>query len=112
MIFELREYTAAEGAHEKLLDRFERHTFDLFERHGIHLLDFWVERDDPRRVVYIATFDNEQQRTDAWANFAADPQWQRVKADSERDGRVVDEMRSRVLTRPAGASVPATDPHH
>lgn len=106
MIFELREYTAADGAHHRLADRFEQHTFSLFERHGVRLIDFWVDRDDPRRIVYLAGFDDEQQRTAAWAAFAADPQWQRVKAESERAGPIVAEMRSTVLQRPAFAPTP------
>lgn len=111
MIFELREYTAAKGAQEKLLDRFERHTFDLFERHRIRLLGFWTERDDPQRVIYVATFDDEQHRKDAWANFTADPEWQQVKAESESNGPLVEEMHSRVLTRPGMVTHPAIETH-
>lgn len=100
MIYELREYTAVPGAAEALNERFARDTLDIFVSNGIHVLGFWHEAGDPGRIVYLAAFADEQERSNAWARFKADETWQRVKAESEAGGPIVAEQNSRVLEAP------------
>lgn len=98
MLFEMREYVAAPGAADRLHRRFADHTLALFERHGLEVVGFWTDRDDPGRIVYVLRFPDAEARDRAWAAFGADPQWKQVKAESERDGPVVSEMHSRLLS--------------
>ncbi|WP_421617233.1 NIPSNAP family protein [Brevibacillus sp. TJ4] len=97
MIYELREYHAAEGKTEALHARFRDETMDLFLRHGISVLGFWTRKDDPSILVYLCRFDSEEQKQAAWAAFAADPDWIRVKKQSESAGPLTTKMVSHVL---------------
>ncbi len=100
MIYELREYTAAPGRAEHLHERFRRHTLDLFARHGLNVAGYWYDGEDSARIVYLLTFPDEASRDAAWADFQADPDWQRAKDDSETEGPIVAEMSSRTLVSP------------
>lgn len=100
MIYELREYVAAPGRADDLHARFRDHTFDLFTKHAIDLVGYWTVEADPGRIVYLARFADADAKKDAWAAFQADPDWQRVKAESEADGAIVAEMSSRTLASP------------
>lgn len=100
MIYELREYVAEPGAADRLRARFAEHTLDLFERHGLTVAAYWHDPADESRVVYVLSFPDEPARQAAWAAFQADPEWKRVKTESEKDGPVVREMHSRLLTTP------------
>ena len=98
MIYELREYVAADGATDKLHARFADHTLDLFAKHDMAVTGFWRDAENPGTVVYVLRFPDEQTRNDAWAAFQSDPEWKEVKAASEADGPIVTEMTSRLLT--------------
>ena len=99
MIYELREYVAVPGAVGALHARFADHTFGLFARHGLDVIGYWADRDDADRIVYLLSFTDAAAQRAAWEAFLADPEWQRVKADSEADGKIVAEMHSRTLDR-------------
>jgi hypothetical protein len=99
MIYELREYVAVPGRADALHARFADHTLGLFARHGMRVAGFWTDRADRDRVVYLLAFPDAEAQRAAWAAFQADPDWQRVKAESEADGKIVAEMHSRTLDR-------------
>ncbi|MGX1097411.1 NIPSNAP family protein [Amorphus sp. MBR-141] len=98
MIFELRNYKATPGSVDKLHRRFEDHTLALFARHGISLVGFWVPEEDEERIVYLVRFESDAARKAAWDAFQADPDWKRVKAESEADGPIVASLDSMVLS--------------
>ncbi|HEX6444126.1 MAG TPA: NIPSNAP family protein [Streptosporangiales bacterium] len=100
MIYELREYVAADGMADRLHARFADHTFGLFAEHGLELAGFWTDAADQARIVYLLRFPDETARREAWAGFQNDPKWKQVKAESEADGPIVAEMTSRILTTP------------
>ena len=97
MIFELREYHAAEGKTEALHARFRDHTLELFERHGIEVAGFWSRKDDPSILVYVCRFESEEKRKAAWEAFGTDPDWIRVKKESESSGPLTTKMVSHTL---------------
>jgi hypothetical protein len=99
VIHELREYTATPGSAAALHRRFADHTFTLFARHGIEMVDFWSDRAEPDRIVYLVRFPDEDARARAWRAFGQDPEWLEVKAASEAHGPLVATMTSRVLDR-------------
>ena len=91
MIYEYRVYEAAPGKLEALNARFRNHTLGIFERHGIKNIGYWTASvgDYSDRLIYIVAFEDASQRERAWAAFRADPEWNRVRAESEVDGALV-----------------------
>ena len=45
---------------------------------------------------YVVRFDDLAHRERAWAAFGADPEWHRVRAESERDGPIVARIRNEI----------------
>lgn len=97
MIYELREYVTVPGRMPALQARFADHTMALFRRHGLEVYGFWHDPKDENRLVYMLRFADEEAMKSAWSAFQNDPDWQRAKADSEKDGKIVTEIHSRVL---------------
>jgi hypothetical protein len=97
VIYELREYVAVPGAMPKLQARFADHTLALFQRHHMEVAGFWHDPKDENRLVYLLRFADEAALKQAWSAFQNDPEWQRVKAESEKDGPIVAELHSRIL---------------
>lgn len=97
MIYEIRDYQATPETVDALHDRFRANTLPFFERHGIEVLGFWIDAQDPSRILYLTRFEDEDTRKSAWDRFKDDPEWQRVKADSERDGPLTVSQTTTVL---------------
>lgn len=89
-VFELRTYHAAPGKLDALLARFRDHTVGLFNKHGMGNFGYWVptEKKDGagETLVYILTHKSQQACEDSFKSFRTDPEWTKVKADSERNG--------------------------
>ena len=91
MLYELRIYEAMPGRMPALNDRFANHTCALFAKHGIDMLAFWTEEiGTSNRLTYINVFPDVAARESRVAAFGADPEWRRVKAETEVDGPLVD----------------------
>jgi heme-degrading monooxygenase HmoA len=97
MIYELRTYTAAPGQADKLKRRFRDHTLVYFRRHGIELVGCWEPLDRPEQFVYLTRFADEAASKAAWAGFAGDADWRRVKAESETEGPLLATQSVQVL---------------
>ena len=98
MIYEYRVYTAAPGKMDALHHRFATVTLDLFERHGLKVIGFWVpEGKEDEELVYILAFDSEDRMKQLWSEFGADPEWQAARAESERDGALVTGVQSTIF---------------
>ena len=99
--FELRVYTAATDRMDKLAARFRNHTTRLFEKHGMTNLGYWkaVSGDNAERtLVYIMAYPSREAREASWKAFQADPEWQRVAAESQADGiRLAEKVESRYM---------------
>jgi hypothetical protein len=106
-VFELRTYHAAPGKLEALHARFRDHTSDLFQKHGMTIVGFWVPTDADKgageTLIYMLAFPDRAAATAAWRAFASDPDWVKVKADSERDGPLTTKIDS-VFTSPTDYS--------
>ncbi len=96
-IFELRTYVAEPGRIDALQARFRDHTVALFDRHGMTSIGYWVEAENPETLVYLLAHADRASATASWDAFRADPEWQRVKAESEKDGPVVRSITSAFL---------------
>ncbi|MBR1256352.1 NIPSNAP family protein [Bradyrhizobium sp. AUGA SZCCT0240] len=87
MIYEIRAYEAADGKAEALRDRFiSTVASKFFPRHGIELLGAFVAPTEDGRLTYMTRFESEEARKKAWEAFGADPEWAKVKAETEKDG--------------------------
>ncbi|MHB8956716.1 MAG: NIPSNAP family protein [Pirellulaceae bacterium] len=100
-VYELRVYKTNPGKLDALHARFRDHTCKLFQKHGIELVGFWTpsEGDDAKdTLIYIVAFPSVEAQKQAWEAFRADPDWQKAKADSEKDGVLVKNVTSQNLT--------------
>lgn len=99
-IFELRTYVTHPGKLEALHKRFREHTCALFKKHGIELVGFWTPAEGPEAqntLIYIVAFPSKEAQAKAWADFKADPVWQKVFKESHKDGVIVDKVISQTI---------------
>jgi hypothetical protein len=88
-VFELRTYTAPPGKLDALKARFRDHTIALFKRHGMQAIGYWTPQDPPLKentLIYVLVHPSREAATKNWADFQADPEWVKVRADSVKDG--------------------------
>lgn len=88
-IFELRTYIAAPGKLDRLHKRFRDHTQALFVKHGMTPVAFWAPIDQPNTLVYVLAYPSIEAKDKAWAAFGKDPEWVKVRNESEPDGSLV-----------------------
>lgn len=85
-VFEMRTYTPSPGKMDALLARFRDHTLKLFEKHGMTNVGYWVTQGPEPKLVYLLAFPSKDAREAAFKAFGADPDWQKARAESEKDG--------------------------
>ena len=88
-VYELRMYHVNEGKMDALIARFGDHTDAIFRRHNMKSIGFWRPEDAPylqNLFVYILEHPSREEAGKNWAAFQADPEWRKVKADSETNG--------------------------
>ena len=96
-VFEIRTYTTEPGKLPALLARFRDHTTKLFEKHGMTNIGYWTPTDEPRSkntLIYILAHDSRDAAKKSWAEFRADPDWQKVQKQSEAAGKIVTKTES------------------
>lgn len=104
-VYELRIYRCNEGKLSGLDARFRDHTIRLFERHGIQNVAYWHPSDEPDSndtLIYIVRHDSPDAAKASWKAFGSDEEWQRVAAESQKDGKFLRE-------RPESIYMKATD---
>jgi hypothetical protein len=88
-VYELRMYQVNEGKMDALIARFADHTDAIFKRHNMKSVGFWRPEDAPHSqnlFIYILEHPSREEARKNWAAFQADPEWKKVKADSEING--------------------------
>jgi hypothetical protein len=96
-VFELRTYTAAPGKFEALQKRFRDHTLRIFEKHGMQNIGYWIPADPPNSentLTYIIAHKDREAAKKSWADFQADPEWQKVRTESQKDGSLTTKVES------------------
>jgi NIPSNAP len=94
-VFELRTYTAPEGKLGELHARFRDHTLKIFNKHGMKSVIYLAPQDAPdsaNTLIYILEHPSREAAKKAWADFAADPEWVKVAADSQVNGRLTSKV--------------------
>ena len=96
-VFELRTYTAPEGKLPELQARFRNHTMRIFNKHNMTSIAYWVPQDAPNSqntLIYVLAHPSREAAKKNWADFQADPEWQKVSAESQVNGRIVSKVES------------------
>jgi len=103
-VFEYRKYYAMPGKLEDLKKRFRDHTIEIFNRHNMKSVGYWIPQDNKdNAIVYILQHPSKEEGLKNWAAFQADPEWKQVAAASEANGKLVDHV-DRVFMDPADFS--------
>ena len=80
---------------DALISRFGEHTDAIFKRHNMKSVGYWIPQDAPNSqnlFVYILEHPSRQEAAKNWAAFHDDPEWKRVKTESEKQGPLVDHI--------------------
>ena len=93
-MFELRTYTTAPDRLKNLHARFRDHTCQIFEKHDMINVAYWTPMDANKgksnTLIYIIShFGTTDQAKKNWRGFGGDPAWQKARAASEADGKIL-----------------------
>lgn len=93
--YELRIYYAAPGKLDALKARFRDHTLKLFENHGFVNVGYWTPLDNPEnKLIYVISSVSREAHDKAWKEFGADPEWNKVRTETEANGKLVTKVDS------------------
>src|SRR5574341_1851318 len=99
MLYVLRIYHSSPQKLPKLHDRFKTHTLKLWEKHGIRQVGFWTPMigENNQDLYYIIAWENLAERKQRWGAFMGDPDWIRIKAETEKDGPLYSHITNMIL---------------
>ena len=105
MIYEQRVYTCIPGKLPALLDRFEKQTLGIWQKHTIHPVGFWtvLVGDGNHDLHYMLAWESLAEREQKWNAFQADPAWHKARDESEKGGPLIANIKSAFL-RPTAFS--------
>jgi hypothetical protein len=92
-VYELRIYHTYPGKLEPLLKRFRERETKIFERLDMHPVGYWTADDDPLKgnaLIYMLRHKSRAAATENWARFSKDPEWVKLKAETEANGAFVE----------------------
>ncbi len=105
-VFEVRTYTAPDGKLGELHARFRDHTIRIFNKHAMKSVIYLAPQDAPfsgNTLIYVLEHPSRAAADKAWADFQADPEWIKVSAESQVNGRIVSKV-DRVFADPTDYS--------
>jgi hypothetical protein len=106
-VYELRTYTCNEGKLEALKTRFRDHTIRIFNKHGMESIGYWIPQDPEKSkttLIYILAHPSREAAAKNWKEFASDPEWRKVAAESEANGKILAKSPESVFMDPADFS--------
>jgi NIPSNAP len=100
MLYELRIYHCMPGRLPALTKRFETATLKLWEKHGIRQVAFWTVAigGSNHDLYYVIEWENLAEREQRWNAFMSDPEWIAKRAESEKDGPIVQYLENLILS--------------
>jgi len=100
MIYELRIYRCMPGRVPDLVKRFDTVTLKLWEKHGIRAVGFWTVGigESNRDLYYMLEWKNLAEREQHWGAFMSDPEWLKARAESDRNGPIVETISNTILS--------------
>ena len=99
-VYELRTYTTLPDRLPALNQRFAEHTIQLFEKHGMKSEIYWAPTDEPLKdntLIYVISHESREAANKNWKEFQADPEWIKVRDESEADGKILAKPPERVF---------------
>ena len=107
MLYELRIYECVPGRLPDLLNRFDKITTKLWEKHGIKQGGFWttVIGESNQALTYLIAWDSLADRDTKWNAFQADPEWHTARAGTEANGPIVQRVANSFLQPTSFSSV-------
>jgi hypothetical protein len=107
MIYELRVYHCLPKRLPNLLKRFENVTLELWKRHGIRQAGFWTVEIGASNhdLYYLLAWESLDERQKKWDAFQADPEWIAKRAETEKDGPIVQSISNTILNPTSFSSV-------
>ena len=99
MLYELRVYEAMPGKLPALNNRFATFTLDAFKNHGFRVIGFWqpVMGGFSDQLIYMLAWESYEERQRCFSAFGSDPERQKVFAESEKDGPLVQRISTQLL---------------
>jgi hypothetical protein len=100
-VFELRTYHCFPGKLDALHKRFREHTNTIFVKHGMSLIGYWTPTEGElagKTLIYMLAYPSMAARQASWKAFQEDPDWQKARAESEKDGKIVEKVDSVFLS--------------
>ena len=94
--FEMRTYTAAPDKIENVLSRFRDHTTKLFKKHGMTNIAYFktIEKEGQSKLLYLLAHKSEDAGKASFDSFRKDPEWIKVRDESEKNGKIVEKVES------------------
>lgn len=100
-VFELRTYVSPPGKLADLHARFRNHTVKLFEKHGMKNI-VYLSPSDPKQaentLVYLIAHSSKEAADKSWADFRNDPEWKAAREESEKNGKLVENVKAEFFT--------------
>lgn len=96
-VFELRTYTSPAGKSPNIQARFRNHTMKLFEKQGMKNMAYWTTVDNngaEPKLVYLLAHKSEAEGKASFDRFVKDPEWIKVRDDSEKNGKIIEKIES------------------
>jgi len=87
--------------------RFRDHTNKLFEKHGMTIIGFWMptkQKEGAEKLIYILAYPSKDAADKSWKAFREDPVWQKARAESEKDGKLLAKPPESVYMKPTDYS--------
>ncbi|MFO1092227.1 MAG: NIPSNAP family protein [Planctomycetaceae bacterium] len=66
-----------------------------FEKHGMENVAYFVPTDEPKSantLIYLLAHKSRDAAKASWKAFSEDPEWKKVAAESEANGRLVQKV--------------------
>jgi hypothetical protein len=100
MVYELRIYHAVPGRLLDLNNRFSTITLKLWDKFGIRQVGFWTTLVGPSNnaLYYLLEWESLAEREQKWNAFAAHPDWLAARAETEKNGPLVERIENMLLT--------------
>ena len=105
-VFEIRTYTAPAGKLDALHARFRDHTLAIFKKHNMTSIGYFKPQDAPlsqNTLIYVLAHPSREEAAKNWQAFQNDPEWQKVRTESEVNGSLTTKIES-VFADPADYS--------